>query len=103
MNKPKPTAVSTRPTFSDDELDALYDRLGQLIEQCGNNKNDRAVAAIGACILEGIDTKPHILGVLKRHFTTSHLSIMLDGGNKSMRHDIPWRLDKATGRYILID
>lgn len=74
------------------------------MDQCGDNKNDQRIAAISACILEGIDTHRHILATLKRlGVKTSHASVLLDGGNKKMRHDVPWLLDKSTGRYRLID
>ena len=34
-------------------------------------------------------------------FRTSHASVLLAGGNKQMRHDVPWVLDKASDRYVL--
>ena len=79
-------------------MEAFFERVQSLIDQCGTNKNDRAILAISACILEGIDTKLHILGILKRlDFDTGHIVIMLAGRS----YDVPWVLDKATGRYRL--
>jgi hypothetical protein len=104
VNNTATTGPSASPTLSEDQLDDLIDRLQRLLAACGTNKNDQVIAAIGALIAERIDTKPRVLGMLKKlGFNTQHGSVMLDGGNKKMRHEIMWRLDKETGRYHLVD
>ena len=83
----------------------LFDRLRGLIQACGTeaNKHDQAIAVIAACIDEGLDTRPRIVGAM-RHlgFSAAHAAMILNEatGCNSERHR--WRADEG-GRYSLLN
>ena len=87
-----------------DSSAALFDRLRGLIDACSleANRHDQAIAVITACIDEGIDTRPRIVGMMKHlGFDYRHAAMTLNdaAGIDSDRHR--WRRD-ATGRYSLL-
>jgi hypothetical protein len=73
-----------------------------LLQECGSNKNDCAIAFITACIGEGIDTRELIvarganLGLNPKHVGTM---LIKSTGVSSARHY--WRRDEE-GRYALL-
>lgn len=75
-----------RPAFSD----ALYQEMKELIASCGPeaNKHDLAIVTIEACIENGIDTKPHLIGFLQHlGFKRGHIANTLKFETASTR----WR------------
>ena len=81
-----PFETKTRPAFSD----ALYQEMKELIASCGQevNKHDLAIVTIEACIDNGIDTKPHLIGFLQHlGFTRGHIANTLKFETVSTR----WR------------
>ena len=81
----------------------LIDRLHQLIIDSGPaaNKHDLAIISIEVCIAEGVDTKPHIIGVLRSvGFKPGHVARILDDCARSLPGGNHWHLDKD-GRYSL--
>lgn len=96
----QPTSVDDR---SKADTNALFKRLRKLMENCGpdSSKHDLALVGISACIVESIDTRPRIIGVLRTlGLHPQHVAIILnDGtGNDPQRHR--WQRD-AEGRYSL--
>lgn len=79
---------------------STFDRLRKLMVRCGKNKNDRAIAVISACIMEGFDTRPRIIGALKHlGFNPRHAAMILNDGTG--RPDSHWWHRDADGRYSL--
>ena len=73
-----------------------------LIANCGTSKNDQAIAAITACIGEGIDTRGQIMEVLIRlGFDRGHAAIMLKMGTGTVFLRRHWTRD-GEGRYSLL-
>jgi len=83
----------------------IFERLKGLIAACGSrpNKHDLATVLIEACIEEGIDTGPRIIGALsKLGLKAGHVGIMLKNGTGA--HPTGYRWQRASdGRYSLID
>jgi len=83
--------------------DDLFTRLRALKEACGSNKNDSAIALITACIGEGIDTRPQIIGTLKHlDYNPRHVGMMLNNNEGSLPSLHRWMRD-ADGCYRLHD
>lgn len=79
----------------------LFSRLRNLIDQSGANKHDRAIVAISACIMEGIDTGPRIIDTLEQlGFKGSHVGITLNRETGINPERSRWSRD-AEGRYSL--
>ena len=79
----------------------LFTRLRRLIADCGPsaNKNDKVWVAISACIDEGVDTRPQIVGVIKAlGFDPRHVAMLLNSatGDNPARHT--WKRD-TEGHY----
>ena len=103
LNKTINATVPAAANLAEEQLIDFFARVWTLLEACGSDKNGRAIAAISACIIEGINTRSRIVGVLtKLGFNSRHANIMLNGGTKSVRYEVPWRLDRETGRYHLL-
>lgn len=83
------------------QQDDVLDELRQLKAICGPNKHDQATILISACIGEGLDTRPRIVGAL-RHLGLDyrHVNIVLNKltGGDPQRHR--WMRD-AEGCYSL--
>jgi protocatechuate 3,4-dioxygenase beta subunit len=89
--------------ITDAALDALVDRIRQLIYDCGPtaNRHDLAVVAIEACIAEGADTKADLMRVLVRAgFKAGHVAMVLDPRKGPFASAEHWQAD-ADGRYRL--
>jgi len=88
MNSAKDIAIPDQPiTLSGDapaaEVDEIFLRLRQLKSALGKptNADNRLVAMIAACIDEGIDTSPRILGAARRlGFDLRHTRRVLHSG-----------------------
>lgn len=95
-------ATATPPAAcSSAEAKAVFARLRALAADCGTNKHDVAIALITACIIEGWDTGPQIIGTLcKLGLDRRHVAILLkeSAGTNPDRHF--WRRD-GDGRYSL--
>lgn len=98
----------TPPTEHDPSVDVqtaeMFDRLHDLDYACGPeaNKHDRATPLIAGCIVEGVNTKSAIIGVMKHlGFRNDHIAKWLDmhTGSDPMRHW--WQRDDA-GIYQLL-
>ena len=99
-NNTNPAAVP-EPELSEDQLTDFFARVRTLLAACGPDRNGQAIAAVCASIDEGIVMRPRLYGVLlKLGFKREHANIILDGGTKNMRHDVPWYIDEG-GRYRL--
>lgn len=101
------TSAATAANYdhSNAEANAFFERLRELLAACGPkpNRNDAAVVLISACIEDGRDTRPLIVGALSRlGFDYRHVAIILKGetGNNPQRHR--WQRD-AEGRYTVHD
>jgi hypothetical protein len=72
------------------QWNVLFQRLGELSRTCGAaNKNELAIVLISACIIDGVNTMPRIIGVLKRFgLTRQHIAITLnrEAGPDHVRH-----------------
>ncbi|MCB4862723.1 hypothetical protein K7W03_24355 [Sphingobium sp. PNB] len=83
----------------------LFDRLRGLIQACGTeaNKHDQAIAVIAACIDEGLNTRPRIVGAM-RHlgFSAAHAAMMLNEATGCDPSRYRWQRD-STGRYSLLN
>jgi hypothetical protein len=80
----------------------LFEDLGKLKTESGPNKHDQAITLISACILNGVDTWPGIVGVLtKLDFKWEHVSRILrqENGNPPLGR---WKLG-LDRRYTLHD
>lgn len=69
----------------------MFNRLRGLLASCGeaSNQNERVTVLISACIDEGINTGPQIVGVVKAlGFNPRHVGAMLknDCGSSPTRH-----------------
>ena len=74
------------PKFSDN----LYREMKDLIASCGSeaNKHDLAIVTIEACIDNGINTMPHLIGFLQHlGFKRGHIAHVLNFETASSR----WR------------
>ena len=61
------------------EVDRFVPHLRVLIETCGPNKHDQAIAAITALIEEGVTGRRDIIRILVRlGFNRAHIIILLD-------------------------
>ena len=82
-----------------------FERLRALLKSLGpeSNKHDRALVLISACIAEGIDTRPRILGALHLlGFNRGHGAILLREGTGTSPDAHRWR-KAADGRYKTLD
>lgn len=82
------------PKFSDN----LYREMRDLIANCGTeaNKHDLAIVTIEACIDNGINTKPQLIGFLQHlGFERGHIAHMLNFETASSR----WRC--TDGTYVI--
>ena len=97
-------AAATPPTAcSGAETKAVFGRLRALAAVCGTNKHDIAMALITACILEGWDTGPQIIGTLsKLDLNPGHVAIILKEATGTNPELHLWRRD-VEGRYSLLD
>lgn len=80
------TDTKLRSKFSDN----LYQEMEDLITSCGPeaNKHDLAIVTIEACIDNGINTKPHLIGFLQNlGFKPGHIALILKFETASRR----WR------------
>lgn len=85
----------------DSSIAAIFDRLRGLMAACGSNKHDVAIALISACIEEGVDTGPRIIGTLRRlELNPGHAARMLKEGTGSDPARHRWQRDEE-GRYSL--
>lgn len=90
------------PFQSREDLNAFFQGLRELDQACrpNGNKHDRVTALICACIDEGIDTGPRVVGAIKRlGFNAQHVGKLLHDhtGSDPARHH--WQRTEA-GRYI---
>lgn len=77
------------------------DPLRRLLDDCGSNKNDRAIVLITACISDGVNTGPEIIASgVRLGLHAAHVALILnkDAGNSPGRHR--WRRDDQ-GTYSL--
>lgn len=75
----------------DPETVAIFRRLRELMQACKANKNDRMIVLIAACIDEGFDRYPRIMGAVKcLGFDDHHARIIL---NKSI--GVHWTRDES--------
>ncbi|MBD8679657.1 hypothetical protein [Sphingomonas sp. CFBP 13720] len=80
---------------------ALIPRLRRLVHDCGPNRNDAVIAAITACIGEGVNTIGGIIAVLiKVGFNGGHVArfVKSEAGDHPDRHR--WRKE-PDGTYAL--
>ncbi|SFP99977.1 hypothetical protein [Sphingomonas rubra] len=80
-----------------------YADLRELLDTCGRNKNDRALALISACIGDGITTKSEIVSVGARlGLNPRHVAAILDQdtGTNPERHR--WQRD-GKGTYSFLN
>ncbi len=79
---PKPTAADTLPSdLSPAELNAEFRDLQELVEGCGDNKNDAVNVLISALIDLGINLSPDIIGAAESlDFNGTHARIHLNHG-----------------------
>lgn len=80
-----------------------YAALRELLNTCGPNKNDRAVALISACIGDGAATRGEIVSVGARlGLNSRHVAAILDQdtGTNPERHR--WQRDRK-GTYSFLD
>lgn len=80
------TDTKSRSTFPDN----LHQEMADLIANCGSeaNKHDLAIVTIEACIDNGVNTKPHLIGFLQHlGFKRGHIAKMLEFETRSSR----WR------------
>ena len=85
-------------------LTELYEQIDELIGLCGPtaNRHDKALAAITACIANGVDTKDEIIRVLtKRGFDGGHIANVLHERKGPFRNSEHWSIG-ADGRYHLV-
>jgi hypothetical protein len=87
------------------EVTAIFRRLRALKASFGfkPNKDDRTTALIGACIAEGFDSRPQIIGALsKLEIPRAHVESLLSRylGDDPDQH--LWRLGEDQ-RYCLLD
>ena len=80
----------------------LIDRLRELKEACQTSNQNHVVIVLAiACIEEGVDTKPHIIGALRRlGFGPPHVGALLDreaGANPKLYR---WHKSRE-GRYTV--
>ena len=92
------TALDPAEPYINALLEGLRD-LERHLTNAGVNKHDRAHMLINACIGEGIDAGPRIIGVLAMlGFNKRHAGIMLKAGLQ-LKPDWPnWGRDDG-GRY----
>lgn len=88
-----------------ESINAIFRRLQDLDRSCGPdaNKHDRATVLIIGCIREGWNTRPQIVGILRKlGFEHGHVAKWLNmhTGNDPARHW--WRRDES-GVYTLHD
>ncbi len=96
-----PAAVTFGP--SNAETNAFFEGLRELLAACGPkpDRNDAAVVLITACIEGGWDTRPRIVGALKRlGLDHRHVAIILKRGTGDNPRLHRWKCD-AEGRYTL--
>jgi hypothetical protein len=89
--------IVVRPRSHDD------DPLRCLLDDCGPNKNDRAIVLITACISDGVNTGPEILARgVRLGLHPAHVALILskDAGSNPNRHR--WRRDDQ-GTYSLLN
>lgn len=75
--------------------------LRQLVHDCGPNRNHAVIAAITACIGEGVNTIGGIIAVLKKlGFNQGHIArfVRSEAGDRPERHR--WR-ENPDGTYAL--
>lgn len=99
------TLNSSRTEFTPDEIDALFEELREWLRRLptGANLNDQVKLCIGICIANGIDSKRHIVGTVKKlGFNNFHIGAIIDNstGNNPERH--LWSLGED-GRYRNLD
>ena len=97
--------MAMTPTNSDDDSIALFNRLRGLKAACGPriNKHDLAIVLISACIDEGLDTRPRIVGALRSlGLDYRHVAITLKQGTGVSPTLHRWHRD-AEGRHSLHD
>lgn len=83
----------------------LFDRLRALLDACGSaaNQHDRAIVGITACIDEGIDTRPRIIGVMQHlGFDRRHIALILNEGTGGDVNRHRWQR-KEEGHYSLLN
>jgi len=79
-----------------------YAALRELLEACGPNKNDRAVALIGACIGDGVARKGEIVSVGARlGLNPRHVAAILDQDTGTNPERYRWQRD-AKGTYSIL-
>jgi hypothetical protein len=104
MNSAEEPIALVASRQSVDETTAIFQRLRKLKADCGfkPSKNDLAVVLISACIEEGLDTGPRIVGALaKLGLNKSHAGLTLrQGAGQAEAHR--WFRD-GEGRYHLHD
>ena len=109
----KPSVVLAGPTEkrgigetrSKPSSSAMFERLQRLIDHNGKkpNKHDLAIVLITACISEGVNTGPKIIGVLTHlGFNNKHVAMILkaEAGTNPELHR--WRKTQD-GHYSLPD
>lgn len=99
------TQNNTQRTFSDEQITVIFEDLRDALRCLPTNANinDRVRLCIGMCIENGIDTKPWIIGMVKRlGFDNRHIGGNIDDctGIYPGRH--LWSLGKD-GRYRNLD
>lgn len=75
---------------------------GELLAECGSNKNDRAIVLITACIGDGVNTEKAIIGTGYRcGLNPGHVAHILKQGTGINPEAHRWRRDEE-GRYSLL-
>ena len=84
-----------------EELNRIFGGIRELLNACkGANARDRATIAISALIDNGINTRPRILGSMKKlYFNPNQTIVVLDARTGIDPSRCHWRLDEA-GIYI---
>jgi hypothetical protein len=83
----------------------LVQQLRGLVGGCppGVDRHSKALVAIKACIAAGVDTKRHLIGVLKHvGFKPGHIANVLDPKKGPFSNSDHWWVD-ASCRYHLLE
>lgn len=99
------TMTTPAKTLSDDQIAAVFEDMHEGLRKLPTNANlnDRAKFCIGVCIANGIDTKRHIIGTVRKvGFKTGHVGAMIDSSTGKDPERYLWSLGKD-GLYRNLD